>query len=298
MPPSQNPSHNATNARPQKRSKVTDETEEHTRSNVEENRLAQRKEPPRLEVDNLSQPNSPTLPTFQSAISPEPPLRQPAPLPTRSFPTISEMQSPLHLYDAADFEGLPTLQDENPHSRMSRQGPAPGRLQKNCLVFTPGTIPIAHIPVYKFFGNTNPDQESGVRMDTAPVLAAVIHGGGQRFVSRSPEKVGEIKTFIQSLRFQATPATLPQPTAAPQGDKGKAPARDLPISEGWQGTSVDDIYAVSAAKSADSMTPPDPLAQAKDIWKEVPRRGGRGGGRGSRGMRGRGGGRGYLGKRR
>ncbi|CDO76741.1 hypothetical protein BN946_scf184813.g11 [Trametes cinnabarina] len=228
MSPTQNPSHNTTNVRPQKRSKVTDQTEEHTRNNAEETRLVQRKEPPRPATEISPELDSPTLPTSQTS---EPPLRQPAPLPARSFPTISEMQSPLHLYNAADFEGLPTLQDENPHVRMSRQGPVPGRLQKNCLVFTLGTIPIPHIPVYKFFGNTNPDQESGVRKNTASVLAAVIHGGGQRFVSRSPEKAAEIRLFIQSLRFQASPSAPPQPSTGRQGDKGKAPARDLPGSE-------------------------------------------------------------------
>ncbi|KAI0772300.1 hypothetical protein BD413DRAFT_474368, partial [Trametes elegans] len=77
-------------------------------------------------------------------------------------------------------------------------------------------------------------------------------------------------------------------------------ARDCPLPKipGWQGTSVDDIYASSPAKPEDGATAPDPLVQAKDIWKEVPRRGSRGGNRGPRGSRGRGGGRGHTGKGR
>ncbi|KAI0632938.1 hypothetical protein C8Q77DRAFT_1036374, partial [Trametes polyzona] len=34
------------------------------------------------------------------------------------------------------------------------------------------------------------------------VLAAVIHGGGQRYIRRSPEKVDEIRSFIKSISFK------------------------------------------------------------------------------------------------
>ncbi|KAI9059361.1 hypothetical protein FKP32DRAFT_1679807 [Trametes sanguinea] len=223
MTSNQNTSLNPSNPRPQKRSKVADHSEEHTRSNAEESRLAQKKEPLRQTEDTPSTPVSPTLSTFQSTPSWEPSLRQPAPLPSRLYPMIAEMHSPLQLYNTADFEGLPTLQYENLHSRLSRQGPPPDRLQKNCLVFTPGAIPLAHIPIYKLFGNTNPDQESGVRTNSASVLAVVIHGGGQRFIARSLKKATEIRSFIQSLRFQSAHAPLSQ-SATHQRDKGKAPA--------------------------------------------------------------------------
>ncbi|KAI0324865.1 hypothetical protein GY45DRAFT_1214571, partial [Cubamyces sp. BRFM 1775] len=33
------------------------------------------------------------------------------------------------------------------------------------------------------------------------ILAAVIHGGGQRYIRRSPEKAEEIKSFIKSISF-------------------------------------------------------------------------------------------------
>ncbi|CDO76176.1 hypothetical protein BN946_scf185034.g9 [Trametes cinnabarina] len=267
MSPSTNTPQTPPSSRPQKRLKVAEQTEEHTRNVSEERRIAQRKEPPRTIEYTQHEPLSPTLPTYPTTPSPEPPLRQPAPLPSRANPTIYEMQSPLHLYDAADFKGLPTAQAENPHTRMSRQGPAPGTLQKNCLVFTSGAMPLAHVPVYKFFGNTSPDQESGVRQNSASVLAAVIHGGGQRFVTRSPEKAAEIKTFLQSLRF-LPPMQPSTPASHSTLGKGKAPETQGPIQEdesmrdgvseeGEISSRFKDLDATSTpARNADEPQPP------------------------------------------
>ncbi|KAI0832659.1 hypothetical protein BC628DRAFT_1304943, partial [Trametes gibbosa] len=49
----------------------------------------------------------------------------------------------------------------------------------------------------------------------ATVLALVVHGGGQRFIAKSPEKTAEIRTFIQSLKFPDPDATIPVKVYAP-----------------------------------------------------------------------------------
>lgn len=68
-------------------------------------------------------------------------------------------------------------------------------------VFTNAVCPYPHVPTFKLFGNVKPVQRAGIQAKAATVLALVVHGGGQHFITSSPEKMAEIKLFIQSLKF-------------------------------------------------------------------------------------------------
>ncbi|OJT15679.1 hypothetical protein TRAPUB_5425, partial [Trametes pubescens] len=110
----------------------------------------------------------------------------------------------MHRFKPDDVEGLPKNKDENPHLQTARRGPAPAILTTEDVNFTNTAFPHAHIPTYKLFGNIAHVQETILkRLATSKImLAAVIHGGGQRYIRKSPEKVEEIRSFIRSIAFK------------------------------------------------------------------------------------------------
>ncbi|KAI0353417.1 hypothetical protein OH77DRAFT_1427489 [Trametes cingulata] len=133
--------------------------------------------------------------------------RQAIPLPRRTPNAVAnEMQSPMHGLDPHDFAGLPTKEDENPHRWSNRRGDEPvAKINPKSVVYTDALLPRAHIPTYKFFGNIALQQEQALRSQSTTILAAVMHGGGQRFIARAPEKAAEIKSFLQQIVLDGMP---------------------------------------------------------------------------------------------
>ncbi|OSD05732.1 hypothetical protein PYCCODRAFT_1423231 [Trametes coccinea BRFM310] len=198
--------HNPSGVRLQKHPKVNEHPQETpTHPLIREDndhQVAQRKEPQRpatVQTPVLSFNHTQTLPTqFDTG----PSLQQSASPPPCTNSTITDMQSSLYTYNPADFTSLLTARTENLHQGVSQRGLPLGTLLESSLVFTPGATPHVHIPVYKFFGNVSVDQEHLIRGNTAMILAAVMHGGGQCFIKHSSEKAAEIKAFIQFLQFR------------------------------------------------------------------------------------------------
>lgn len=135
---------------------------------------------------------------------PEKDTRHFAPLPRRPNANKPEMASIMHKYKPEDHDGLPSNVDENPHLRMTRTGETPPPLTTQDVNFTNAQFPHAHIPTYRLFGNVAEVQETVLKRlaRNKIILAAVIHGGGQRYIRRSPEKVDEIKSFIKSIDLE------------------------------------------------------------------------------------------------
>lgn len=78
-------------------------------------------------------------------------------------------------------------------------------------VFMDAVCPYLHVPMFKFFGNVEPAQKADIQANAATVLAIVVHGGGQHFITRSLEKAAGIKSFIQSPKLLPPPKERPCP---------------------------------------------------------------------------------------
>ncbi|KAI1787030.1 hypothetical protein LXA43DRAFT_739005 [Ganoderma leucocontextum] len=144
-----------------------------------------RKEPSRAR--SASQPPETPNPTL---------LRPTVGLPRRAHG--EDMSSPLARYDPTDFEGLPTAEDENPHRNSRTQ------LEDIALAqpvvrdsYTDAPFPRPFVPAYKFLGNVQASQAKALEESPYPVLALVVHGGGQRYIKVSGEKATkEITKFL------------------------------------------------------------------------------------------------------
>ncbi|KAI9069006.1 hypothetical protein FKP32DRAFT_1671734 [Trametes sanguinea] len=138
-------------------------------------------------------------------------LRPLRPLPARAR---EEMTSIMHRFSPTNWENLPTKRKENPHFRMTGTGLPPAILDASVVNFTNTQFQHAHIPTFKFFGNVASVQENVLHAlaDSKIVLATVIHGGGQRYIHKSPERVDKIKKFLQSICFENVAITEPEVT--------------------------------------------------------------------------------------
>ncbi|KAI0825306.1 hypothetical protein BC628DRAFT_1338967 [Trametes gibbosa] len=54
-------------------------------------------------------------------------------------------------------------------------------------VFMDAVCPYLHVPMFKFFGNVEPAQKADIQANAATVLAIVVHGGGQHFITRTED---------------------------------------------------------------------------------------------------------------
>ncbi|RPD77088.1 hypothetical protein L226DRAFT_483424 [Lentinus tigrinus ALCF2SS1-7] len=138
------------------------------------------------------------------------PIRYIAPLPARTSRPQNEMALPIHLYKPDDFNGLPTAVDENPHIGSTRQGEKPELPKLTYTCFADVEFHATHIPDFKMRGNVNEEQLASLDALGTRLLYVVLHGGGQRFLKRAPEKVKEVKDFLQSLSFECHEGAKPE----------------------------------------------------------------------------------------
>ncbi|KAI1784283.1 hypothetical protein LXA43DRAFT_227539 [Ganoderma leucocontextum] len=142
---------------------------------------------------------------------PAPPHSRPtAGLPRRAL--NDEMSSPLARYDPTDFTGLPTAREENPHlDRRTQPEETAITLPAVRDAYTDSPFPRPFVPAYKFLGNVQDSQATALVSSPHPVLALVIHGGGQRYVSVSGAKATEAitKFLTETLVFTGTGDTKP-----------------------------------------------------------------------------------------
>ncbi|KAI1783679.1 hypothetical protein LXA43DRAFT_1102249 [Ganoderma leucocontextum] len=153
--------------------------------------------------DNTRKDPNRTGPDLQNPETPNPPSSRPtAGLPRRVH--NDEMSSPLTRYDPTDFEGLPTAKEENPHHNRHTQ-PEGNAIALPVVrnAYTDAPFPRPFVPAYKFLGNVQASQAKALEDSPYPVLALVIHGGGQRYVKVSGEKATEelMKFLSETLVF-------------------------------------------------------------------------------------------------
>ncbi|CDO71548.1 hypothetical protein BN946_scf184911.g18 [Trametes cinnabarina] len=171
--------------RSQKRPKTGVESSDRQERNKEdETRLAQRKQPQR------ASPSPERINIDEDASQPNP--RPLCPLPQRA--KEPEMTSIMHRFDPNAWDGLPTKTEENPHSRQTRIGEPPAKLDSSVVNFTNARFHHAHIPSYKFFGNVAQVQED------------------VRYIRKSPERVEEIKRFLTTITFEDVATEPPSVT--------------------------------------------------------------------------------------
>ncbi|TBU51314.1 hypothetical protein BD310DRAFT_890890 [Dichomitus squalens] len=175
------------------------------RSPIEQERVAQRKQPPQTSPPSTSAPTTP---------------RVILPLPKQSNGTMALASA---RYDSGDFDGLPTAVGENPHKQFTRQGEPPVAPTNLAQLGIPDMqFPHAHVPTYRLLGNVDEEQIVRVRKIENPKVAIVIHGAGQDLIGASDLLIEKITKLLSDLEF---PPLEGQQMSV---DSAGAPATTLP----------------------------------------------------------------------
>ncbi|EJF59960.1 hypothetical protein DICSQDRAFT_171681 [Dichomitus squalens LYAD-421 SS1] len=194
----------------------------------EEERTAQRKQP------NSQPPPPPPTTTVP---------RTELPIPRKAPKDMSLASA---LYDPGNFAGLPTATEENPHRWSTRRGEAPLLpINIDALGIPDETFPHAHVPEFRIFGNVDEAQIKRLRAITNPLVAIVIHGGGQD-LNKSGAALQEAMTILLS-KIAFPPSQAETQRMAVDGS--------LSGTE----TTADDPTSTSGADGSGDPTGPDDL---------------------------------------